>query len=187
MAPCVFTLLSPSSIHPSPPSLPSLFSLLSLLSLPSLPLFLHSHPSHHSPPSTPLPSPPLLSPFSLPFLPSLSSLPSPSFQHTYTDLDPPALESCYKTLTVSLGTLAQLITSFCACYEAELRPWSNRQPPRLSGLGQVCKRVHVHMQHVNKVCMGLYMTSNRKLWFSDCLCMWNPHNVNIANFIFACI
>ena len=97
--------------------------------------------SHHCPPTTSFPSTPLL---------SLHSLP-PSLQHTYTDLDLPALESCHKTLTVSLGTLAQLITSFCACYEAELRPWSNRQPPRLSGLGQVCKRVHVHMQHVNKV------------------------------------
>lgn len=115
---------------------PCVFTLLSYLhSLLFLPL------------STFLPS---LSP--LPSLPFSTSLPSPpSLQHTYTDLDLPALESYHKTLTVSLGTLAQLITSFCACYEAELRPWSNRQPPRLSGLGQVCKRVHVHMQHVNKV------------------------------------
>ena len=131
MASCVFTLLS--YLH----------------SLPFLPLstFLTSLSPHHLFPLHSPPPPPLPSSTPLPHSPPLP----PSLQHTYTDLDLPALESCHKTLTVSLGTLAQLITSFCACYEAELRPWSNRQPPRLSGLGQVCKRVHVHMQHVNKV------------------------------------
>ncbi len=61
------------------------------------------------------------------------------------------MESSYKTLTVNMSTLQQLITNFSHCYEMELQPWTNRNPPDLSGFGPLCKRVNTHVQHTNKV------------------------------------
>ena len=62
-----------------------------------------------------------------------------------------ALESCHKSLAVSLSTLSQLIKSFCHSYEVEIQPWTNREPPTLTTLGPTCKRVDIKKQQVDKV------------------------------------
>ena len=62
------------------------------------------------------------------------------------------MESCVKTLAVSLGTLTQLVTNFCQSYEAELQPWvGHRHPPTLGPLGPLCKRTAAHWNHISKV------------------------------------
>ena len=57
------------------------------------------------------------------------------------ELRPDMMESCHKMLSVSLSTLAQLATSFCQIYEAEIQPWCTRQASPPTTLGPLCRRV----------------------------------------------
>lgn len=73
-------------------------------------------------------------------------------QHQYEEVNTVVMESCVKTLAVSLGTLTQLVTNFCQSYEAELQPWvGHRHPPTLGPLGPLCKRTAAHWNHISKV------------------------------------
>lgn len=73
-------------------------------------------------------------------------------QHQYEELNEPALQSCMKSLEVNLSMLAQLLASFCQCYEGELQPWVGHQPaPILGPLGPLCKRTATHWTHISKV------------------------------------
>ena len=77
-------------------------------------------------------------------------------QHDYAPLNTSALESCHKSLVVSLNTLSQLIKSFCHGYEVEIQPWTNREPPALTALGPTCKRVDNKKQQLDKVHKYMY-------------------------------
>ncbi|CAI8022729.1 hypothetical protein GBAR_LOCUS13321 [Geodia barretti] len=77
-------------------------------------------------------------------------------QHRYEEVNTAVMHSCVKTLTVSLGTLAQMVTNFCQSYEVELQPWvGHRQPPTLGPLGPLCKRTATLWNHISKILNSL--------------------------------
>ena len=62
------------------------------------------------------------------------------------------MQSCIKSLSVSLSTLTQLVKNFCQSYETDFQPWvGHRQPPTLGPLGSLTKKTATHWDHICKV------------------------------------
>ena len=56
-----------------------------------------------------------------------------SFQAPLCDADAITIEKVSKTLSLSLTTMAQVVSGFLHCFETEMKPWCRRQAPVLSG------------------------------------------------------
>ncbi|PIK56291.1 hypothetical protein BSL78_06819 [Apostichopus japonicus] len=74
-----------------------------------------------------------------------------------------SMETVCQTLKLVLSELAQLITTFVNTFEAEMRPWCNRNPPRLTPLGPSAKRVHGLLQEFKQVFIGGFAISQKFL------------------------
>ncbi|XP_022790741.1 HAUS augmin-like complex subunit 7 isoform X2 [Stylophora pistillata] len=57
------------------------------------------------------------------------------------DADAITVEKVSKTLSLSLTTMAQVVSGFLHCFETEMKPWSKRPAPVLS-VGPAFSRVH---------------------------------------------
>ncbi|XP_071816059.1 HAUS augmin-like complex subunit 7 [Apostichopus japonicus] len=71
-----------------------------------------------------------------------------------------SMETVCQTLKLVLSELAQLITTFINTFEAEMRPWCNRNPPRLTPLGPSAKRVHGLLQEFKQLLEDLQSVRN---------------------------
>lgn len=79
-------------------------------------------------------------------------------QHNYQDPDPVTSKKVGKTLQLVISELSQLVTGFSCCYENELRPWCNMDPPPAFGqLGPAFKRVHTSLHKFSKVGWSLIL------------------------------
>ncbi|KAM7426907.1 HAUS augmin-like complex subunit 7 [Porites harrisoni] len=58
------------------------------------------------------------------------------------DADAITIEKVSKTLSLSLTTMAQVVSGFLHCFETEMKPWCRRQAPVLSEVGPAFSRVH---------------------------------------------
>ncbi|KAJ8047743.1 HAUS augmin-like complex subunit 7 [Holothuria leucospilota] len=63
-------------------------------------------------------------------------------KYPYQENPSQSMDTTCQTLKLVLSELAQLITSFTHTFETEIRPWCNKNPPRLTPLGPASKRVH---------------------------------------------
>lgn len=52
------------------------------------------------------------------------------------------VEKVSKTLSLSLTTMAQIVSGFLHCFETEMKPWCKRPAPLLSEVGPAFGRVH---------------------------------------------
>ena len=91
-------------------------------------------------------------------------------QHQFEEVNSTIVQSCVKSLSVSVGTLAQLVTNFCQSYETELQPWVCDRHLSLGPLGPLCKRAASHWDHICKVC-------NKHMH----MCILSPHECYIEN------
>ncbi|XP_076448582.1 uncharacterized protein LOC143285220 [Babylonia areolata] len=75
------------------------------------------------------------------------------------------LQRAGQSLQLVMGEVSQLVLSFTYCYENEMLPWCRREPPHLSQLGPLLRRVHALTQQFAQMLQGLHKIrqSYRKL------------------------
>ncbi|KAK2574554.1 HAUS augmin-like complex subunit 7 [Acropora cervicornis] len=59
-----------------------------------------------------------------------------------SNADAITVEKVSKTLSLSLTTMAQVVSGFLHCFETEMKPWCRRPVPSLSEVGPEFSRVH---------------------------------------------
>lgn len=50
-----------------------------------------------------------------------------------TDHDPQIVNNVSRTMSLTLSILSQMVDGFIHCYETEMKQWSGREKPYLSG------------------------------------------------------
>ena len=56
-----------------------------------------------------------------------------TFQYPLCSADPHTVQQISTKLGLSLSTLSQVVNGFLHCYGSEMKPWSNRAQPVLTG------------------------------------------------------
>ena len=60
------------------------------------------------------------------------------------DADTVTVEKVSKTLSLSLTTMAQVVSGFLHCFETEMKPWCKRPAPVLSGIQTLLRKCSIH-------------------------------------------
>lgn len=71
------------------------------------------------------------------------------------DADAITVEKVSKTLSLSLTTMAQVVSGFLHCFETEMKPWCRRPVPSLSEVGPEFSRVHSLLLKYTELLQGL--------------------------------
>nr|XP_058964913.1 HAUS augmin-like complex subunit 7 [Pocillopora verrucosa] len=71
------------------------------------------------------------------------------------DADTVTVEKVSKTLSLSLTTMAQVVSGFLHCFETEMKPWCKRPAPVLSEVGPAFSRVHTLLSRYTELIQNL--------------------------------
>ncbi|XP_044173929.1 HAUS augmin-like complex subunit 7 [Acropora millepora] len=72
-----------------------------------------------------------------------------------SNADAITVEKVSKTLSLSLTTMAQVVSGFLHCFETEMKPWCRRPVPSLSEVGPEFSRVHSLLLKYTELLQGL--------------------------------